>query len=129
MWSRVKVTQTTPPKSVRWACWPSKKRRQPFEILTSSGKGKGNTVTEQPNPEDPKRWAQFRSRRIWSERGINLTVFGSIFAPEIVNTLGWNGYVRTLNMVALDLVKEFNYVMVPYLFLQGVPVMVQGREV
>ncbi|KAK3212757.1 hypothetical protein Dsin_017463 [Dipteronia sinensis] len=36
---------------------------------------------------------------------------------------------RTPNMAALELVGEFYYAMVPYQFFQGVPFMVQGREV
>ena len=42
----------------------------------------------------------------------------------------WDGVVvKTPNVAALDLVKEFYYTMVPHRFTQRVPMIVQGREV
>ncbi|KAK2644616.1 hypothetical protein Ddye_019811 [Dipteronia dyeriana] len=59
----------------------SKKRKQPLAMPPVKGKGKGDTITHIPNPEDPKRWALFGSRRILSERGINLPMFDNTFIP------------------------------------------------
>ncbi|KAK3204607.1 hypothetical protein Dsin_018653 [Dipteronia sinensis] len=108
---------------------PSKKRREPLVMQAPSGKGKGDTISQPPDSHDPERWALFRNRRIWPERGINLTVFANTFVPETVDIMGWTGFARTPNMAALELVREFYYAMVPYQFYQGVPVMVRGTEV
>ncbi|KAK3229781.1 hypothetical protein Dsin_001662 [Dipteronia sinensis] len=108
---------------------PSKKRREPLVMQAPSGKGKGDTISQLPDSHDPERWALFGNRRIWPERGINLTVFANTFVPETVDIMRWTGFARTPNMAALELVREFYYAMVPYQFYQGVPVMVRGTEV
>ncbi|KAK1575087.1 hypothetical protein Q3G72_002470 [Acer saccharum] len=92
-------------------------------------KGKGEIVSPPPDPDNPKRWALFGNRKVWPERGINLKVFGSTFIPDAVETMGWGGFVRTPNVAALDLVREFYYAMVPHRFTQGIPVIVRGREI
>ena len=43
--------------------------------------------------------------------------------------MDWFGFVRTPNVAALDLVREFYYAMVPHRFTQGNPLVVRGREV
>ncbi|KAK2648194.1 hypothetical protein Ddye_015683 [Dipteronia dyeriana] len=102
----------------------SKKRRQAPAMPSVRGKGKEDSITDFPNLSDPESWALFGSMRIWPEKGINMPVFSTIFIPATVNTMGWNRYVRTPNMAALELVKKFYYAMVPYQFLQRVSVMV-----
>ncbi|KAK2641480.1 hypothetical protein Ddye_023243 [Dipteronia dyeriana] len=108
---------------------PSKKRRQTSVVPSVNGKGKGELITEFPNLEDPERWALFSRRTIWPERGIYMTIFGNTFIPDTVNTMQWIRYVMTPNMAAQELVREFYYAMVPYQFLQRVPMIVQGRPV
>ena len=46
-----------------------------------------------------------------------------------MQALDWFGFVRTLNVAALDLVREFYYAMVLHRFTQGIPLIVRGREV
>ncbi|KAK2650667.1 hypothetical protein Ddye_018156 [Dipteronia dyeriana] len=92
-------------------------------------KGKGESIIKFLNPEDLERFVLFGSRRIRPKRGINMTIFQNTFILETVNTMGWNIYVRTPNMAALELVRKFYYAMVPYQFLHRVPMMVQGRPV
>ncbi|KAK2644776.1 hypothetical protein Ddye_019971 [Dipteronia dyeriana] len=75
-------------------------------------KGKGESITEFPNPEDPERWALFGSRRIWPEREISMTIVGNTFIPKTVNRMGRNRYVRKPNMAALEFVREFYCAMV-----------------
>ncbi|KAK3222043.1 hypothetical protein Dsin_009068 [Dipteronia sinensis] len=101
---------------------PSKKRREPLVMQAPTGKGKGDTISQPPDSHDPERWALFGNKRIWPERGINLTVFGNTFVPETVDIMGWTGFARTPNMAALELVREFYYAM-------GVPVTVRRTEV
>ena len=88
----------------------------PSVLPPPSGKGKGDTISPPPDPDNPKKWALFGNRRVWPERGIDLTIFGATFIPQAVETLGWAGFVRTPNMAALDLVREFYYAMVPHHF-------------
>jgi len=101
----------------------------PFALRPPSGKGKGEIVTPPPDPDNPKRWALFGNRKVRPERGINLKVLGSTFIPHTVEAMGWGGFVRTPNVAALDLVREFYYAMVPHRFTQGIPVIVRGKEV
>ncbi|KAK0574432.1 hypothetical protein LWI29_023633 [Acer saccharum] len=75
----------------------------PSVLPPPSGKGKGDIVSPPPDPDNPKKWALFGNRRVWPERGIDMTVSGSTFLPQAVKTLGWAGFVRTPNMAALDL--------------------------
>lgn len=114
---------------VRGGVKQSKKRRKVPVMPLPKGKGKGSTSTGPPNGDFSKRWATFGSRKIWPERGINLDIFGATWIPETVNTMGWRGFARTPNKAALELVREFYFAMTPLQFYQGVPVMVQGKEV
>ena len=94
-----------------------------------SGKGKGEITSPPPDPDNPQKWALYGNRKVWPERGIKLSVLGSTFVPHAVQALNWFGFVRTPNVAALDLVREFYYAMVPHRFSQGLPVIVRGREV
>lgn len=107
---------------------PSKKRKRLPVMRSPKGKGKGSTSTEPPTPYFPERWANFGNRKIWPERGINLDIFGTNWISETVNTMGWRGFVRTPNRAALELVREFYFAMTSQ-FNQGMPVIVQGKEV
>ena len=107
----------------------SSRGSDPFALPPPSGKGKGEITSPPPDPENPKRWSLYGNRKVWPERGINLTVLASTFVPHAVRGLNWSGFVRTPNVAALDLVREFYYAMVPHRFSQGIPVIVRGTEV